>query len=98
MSDTHTVKTNALKSWVLDIEHPRMETMNSIIPGTSLLVLNIGERDDLNFWCNKAKKITKTFSSIPDNIGTVLEAPTHIKHEGNFIFWSFPCSLTLAKY
>ena len=43
MLDTHSIKTNASKSWVFDIELARMETLNSIIPDPSFLVLKIGD-------------------------------------------------------
>ena len=67
-----------MKSWVIDLELARMETVNSKIPDTSFLVLKIGDCDDLDFWRNKAKNFTKTFSSILDNIRKVMEAPTYI--------------------
>ena len=51
-SDAHSIKTNASKSWVSDIEFARMETANSIIPDTSFPVLKIGDCDDLDFWRN----------------------------------------------
>ena len=59
-----------------------METVNSEISDTTLLVLKLGDRDDLDFWRNKAKNFTKTFSSIPNNIRKLMEAQTNMKSEG----------------
>ena len=85
MSDTHVIKRNAEKSWVTDIKLTRMKTFNSEISETSCVVLKIGERDDLDFWHNKAKKFPVAFSSVLDNIRKVMEAPTHVKIEDKFI-------------
>ena len=72
MSDINVIKTNTLTSWGTDIEFARMETLNSIISDTFFLVLKKGDSYDLDFWHNKAKIFTKTFSSIPDNIRMIM--------------------------
>ena len=66
-SSENFIQTNALamKSWVSDLKLARMETLHSEISEPSFVVLKIGDCDDLDFWCNKAKNFTKTFSSIP---------------------------------
>ena len=53
----------------------------------------MGDCDDLDFWRNKGKNVTKAFSSISDNIGNFMEAPTHVKSEDKFIFSHFLATL-----
>ena len=89
----HSIKANTAKSWVSDIELARIEALNLIIPDTSFFILNIVDGNDLDFWWSKNKNFTKAFSSIPDIIRKVIEAPTHIKSDGKINYGHFHTAL-----
>ena len=60
--DIYSIKTNAAKSWLSDIEFARMETLNSVIPDTSFLVLLRG------YASFAAQTLVIKFKTIPQHV------------------------------